>query len=166
MAELSPVFGKQRFLLFRVLGEKKVASKLALQTEHTWSYERETDSTATKDGNITSSGGLEVSLEISAVSTRDEVNEMLFDAVIKDKILEVWEVDAGAPTSGNKFKAKYARGRLNKWELPNAVDGTVEVSTSMSIDGVPVDGEATLTEAQQLLIKAAYEFKDTTTETD
>lgn len=163
MTELNPVFGKQRFLLFRVLGDTKLASKLALQTEHTWSYERETDSTATKDGNVSSSGGLEVTLEISAVSTRDDVNKMLFDAVVQDKVLEVWEVDAGAPgSSDNKFKAKYARGRLNKWELPNAVDGTVEVSTSMVIDGIPVEGEATLTEAQKLLIKAAYEFKDTT----
>ncbi|MCW6680881.1 phage major tail protein, TP901-1 family [Aerococcaceae bacterium NML130460] len=164
MGELNPVFGKQKFLLFRLLKEAgtKAAAKLALQMEHTFNYERETESTQTKDGSVTSSGGMEVTLDITAVSSRDDVNKMLFDAVVNDEVLEVWEVDTGAPASGGKYKAKYARGRLNKWELPSAVDGVVEVSTSMSIDGVPVDGEVTLTDEQKLLIKAAYEFKDIT----
>lgn len=37
-------FGKNKILMFRKLGDKTAAAKLALQTEHTWKYERSTDS--------------------------------------------------------------------------------------------------------------------------
>lgn len=164
MAELKPIKGKSKILLFRLLGEKssKKAAKLALQTEHEWSYERETDATQTKDGAIVSTGGLEVTLDISAVSSRDDVNKMLFRAVKEDLTLEVWEIDLEDNKSGNKYGAKYAQGKLNSWTLPDSVDGFEEISTTMAIDGVPVDGEATLEEDQKALIKAAYEFTDTT----
>lgn len=161
---LQPVYGKNKFLLFRLLkdAETKTAAKLALQTEHTWTYERDTDSTPTKDGNVSASGGLEVELEITALSNRDDVNTMLFTAVKDDLVVEVWEVDISAETSGGKYKAVYAQGRLNSWELPNSVDSAVELSTTMTIDGKPQEGEATLTEEQKLLIDAAYKFRDTT----
>lgn len=62
MAELTPIHGKSRFLLFRLLkdAKTKTAAKLALQTEHEWSYERDVEQTKTKDGSIPSSGALEV----------------------------------------------------------------------------------------------------------
>lgn len=34
------VFGKDKILMFRKLGEKNAAAKLALQTEHSWNFER------------------------------------------------------------------------------------------------------------------------------
>lgn len=159
---LDPVHGKTRFLLFRVLSKARegAAAKLALQTEHEWSYERDVETTATKEGALTSSGALEVSLEITAIASRDAVNEMLFDAVLKDEVLEVWEVDLATKQSNGKYKAKYARGRLSEWTIPSSVEGFVELQTTMSIDGVPQDGEVTLTEGQLLAINEVYKFRD------
>lgn len=166
MAELKPVNGKSKFLLFRKLSEasKGAAKKLLLQTEHEWSFERDQESKKTKDGAVIASGGMEVSLSISAVSSYDEVNGMLYESVLKDEMLEVWEVDITQPgtEASEKFKAKYARGKLSSWTLPSSVDGLEELDTEMAIEGVPVEGEATLTEEQKLLIKGAYEFVDTT----
>lgn len=166
MAELKPVNGKSKFLLFRKLSEAKngAAKKLLLQTEHEWSFERDQEQIKTKDGAVIASGGMEVSLSISAVSSYDEVNEMLYDSVRKDEMLEVWEIDVSNPGKEDpeKYMAKYARGKLASWTLPSSVEGLEELSTEMSIEGVPVEGEATLTEEQKLLIEGAYDFVDTT----
>ena len=84
-------FGKNKILMFRKLGDKTSAAKLALQTEHKWKYERKNDSTATKDGSVISDKGLEVTLSIEAVATRDALNLMLKDSVVSGYKLEVWE---------------------------------------------------------------------------
>ena len=156
-------FGKNRILYFRKLGEATAGAKLALQTEHEWSYERSVDSMQTKDGAITTGGGLEISLDISAISTSDEINTMLMDSVIEDYALEVWDVHLDEPGEGeNKFKAKYAQGRLDSWSVPSPVEDPIELSTTMKIDGKPQDGEVTVSIADQETIR--YAFKDLTAE--
>lgn len=164
MAEIKTVHGKTKFLLFRLLEEAstKSATKLALQTEHEWSFERDNENTKTKDGTVVASGGMEVSLSIKAVSTYDELNHMLYRSVVEDKTLEVWEVDMAQPLTNGKYKGKYARGKLSSWTLPSSVDALEELDTEMNIEGVPVDGEVTITDDQKLLIKSAYSFEDTT----
>lgn len=170
MAEntLQAVEGKTKFLLFRLLKDAKTksATKLALQTEHEWSYERDQEAIKTKDGSVIQTGGMEVTLSIAAISSYSEVNEMLYRSVLDNSVLEVWEVDIAQPTTDGKFKAKYARGKLGSWTLPSTVDGLEEIDTEMKIEGVPVEGNATLTEEQKLLISAAYGFRDTTMATE
>ena len=157
-----PKFGKDKILMFRKLGEKKAAAKLALQTEHKWSYERSNDTKKTKDGAVTSDGGLEVKLEIEAVATNDELNKMLKQSVVEGFKLEVWEIDLADKKSDNKYGALYAQGSLASWEVPSNVEDLETISTEMTIDGKPVAGEATLTTEQVNAIQ--YAFKDTTQE--
>ena len=97
---LEPQKGKDRILMFRKKGDKTAAAKLALQTEHKWEYERKTDSTKTKDGAISAAGGLEVTLSIEAVASRDELNNML-----KNYVIEGYELD-GISTSKAKNKVR------------------------------------------------------------
>lgn len=153
-------YGKDKILMFRKLGDKTAATKLALQTEHSWNYERSTDVTKTKDGAVTSDGGLEVTLSIEAVSSADSVNKMLKDSVINGDILEVWEIDLAGQKSGSKYPALYAQGKLSSWEVPANVEDLETVSTEMTIDGKPVEGFATLTAEQEATIQ--YAFADTT----
>lgn len=155
------VFGKDRILMFRKLGDKKAAAKLALQTEHSWNYERSNEATKTKDGAVVSDGGLEVTLQIEAVASRDELNKMLLDSVLNGGKLEVWDIDlAGVKDESGKYPAKYAQGSLSNWEIPANVEELATISTEMAIDGKPVDGYATLTAEQQEAIR--YAFQDTT----
>lgn len=156
--------GKNKILMFRVDGTK-AAAKLALQTEHTWNYNRSSDSTPTKDGAVASVGGLEVTLDISAVSSNDDVNNMLLGAVEDGSKLEVWEVDIAAPTIGGTAPnqtytcpAIYATGYLGSWGVPSAAEGIEEFSTSMAIDYQPATGTAVLSAAQYSAAAAAYGF--------
>ena len=171
--------GKDKILMFRelVTTPEEEAKRLALQTEHTWNYSRTTDLTQTKDGAVASIGGLEVTLEIAAVSSNDEVNTLLFNAVKQGKKLEVWEVDllskhdataadvsAGyAETTGvSLYDTKYAQGYLESWDLPSSAEAIEEFSTSMNIDFKPLKGKTELSETQVNELEAAYTFKDIT----
>lgn len=158
------LFGKDKILMFRKLGDTAAAAKLALQTEHSWSYERSNDATKTKDGAVTSDGGLEVTLSIEAVASHDELNTLLMQSVVEGFKLEVWEIDLAGQKSGAKYPAKYARGSLSSWEVPSNVEDLETISTEMTIEGVPVKGYATLTAAQENAIN--YAFQDTTAITE
>ena len=153
-------YGKNKILMFRKLGDKTAAAKLALQTEHTWKYERSTDSEKTKDGAVVTDGGLEVTLSIEAVTSNDDVNKMLKNAVVNGDKLEVWEVDLAGTKQGEKYPAIYAQGALSSWEVPDNVEDLETLSTEMTIEGKPVEGYATLTASQVAEIN--YAFKDTT----
>ncbi|MES5403696.1 phage major tail protein, TP901-1 family [Streptococcus infantarius] len=153
-------FGKNKILMFRKLGDKTAAAKLALQTEHKWKYERKNDSTATKDGSVVSDKGLEVTLSIEAVTSRDDVNKMLKKSVVDGEKLEVWEIDLAGEKQGEKYPALYAQGALSSWEVPDNVEDLETLSTEMTIEGKPVEGYATLTASQVEEIN--YAFKDTT----
>lgn len=153
-------FGKNKILMFRKLGDTTAAAKLALQTEHKWKYERKNDSTATKDGSVVSDKGLEVTLSIEAVTSRDDVNKMLKKSVVDGEKLEVWEIDLAGEKQGEKYPALYAQGALSSWEFPDNVEDLETLSTEMTIEGKPVEGYATLTASQVEEIN--YAFKDTT----
>lgn len=153
-------FGKNKILMFRKLGDTTAAAKLALQTEHKWKYERKNDSTATKDGSVVSDKGLEVTLSIEAVTSRDDINKMLKNSVVNGEKLEVWEIDLAGEKQGEKYPALYAQGALSSWEVPDNVEDLETLSTEMTIEGKPVEGYATLTASQVEEIN--YAFKDTT----
>ena len=153
-------FGKNKILMFRKLGDKTAAAKLALQTEHKWKYERKNDTTATKDGSVVSDKGLEVTLSIEAVTSRDDVNKMLKNSVVNGEKLEVWEIDLAGDNQGEKYPALYAKGALSSWEVPDNVEDLETLSTEMTIEGKPVEGYATLTNSQ--ISEINYAFNDTT----
>ena len=153
-------FGKNKILMFRKLGDKTAAAKLALQTEHKWKYERKNDSKATKDGSVVSDKGLEVTLSIEAVTSRDDVNKMLKNSVVNGEKLEVWEIDLAGEKQGEKYPALYAQGALSSWEVPDNVEDLETLSTEMTIEGKPVEGYATLTNSQ--IAEINYAFADTT----
>lgn len=156
----TPIFGKEKILKFRRLADasKNKAAKLALQIEHTITYDTNSDSQMTKDGPINYDGGLTTSIEISAISTRDEVNEMLRQSVLKREVLEVWEIDLGSEKDG-KYDAKYGQGRLSEWEDPANVEEAAQFATTFNVNGELQDGRVSLTADEIATIQ--YAFRDT-----
>lgn len=157
--------GKQVILLVRRLDEAKTkaAAKPLFQIEHTIKYERSLDTTQTKDGAVNSDGGLEVTLSLSGLASKDDENEYMKKAVKDGAIMEFWSVDLSQPgKTGNegKYKAEYMRGKVASWEVPYKVEDLVEISTEANIDGVPQEGYATV--AEDIIKKAQYVFADTT----
>lgn len=160
MAE--PIYGKDKILMFRLFKERntKNATKLALQTKHTWKYDSKSDSSDTKDGAINSPATPVATLEIEAISSLDEVNKFLKNAVLNSEKLEVWEINLADKQEDGKYGATYAQGYLQSWEVPAEVGKLVELKTEMNIDQIPQDGVATVTVEQENEIQ--YAFTDTT----
>ena len=159
---IKPIYGKDKILMFRLLDNatEENATKLGLQIEHTLSSERNVDSTQTKDGPITSDGGVEYSLELTAVASQDDVNTMLKQSVDEQKVLEVWEINLAGEKEEEKYPALYMQGKLESWELPANVEELAEISTTLKIDGKPQEGFATLSKEEEQAI--LYTFRDTT----
>ena len=156
--------GKQVILLVRRLDEatKKAAAKPLFQIEHSISYERSLDTTQTKDGAVNSDGGLEVTLSLTGLASKDDENEYMKKAVKDGAIMEFWSVDLsqeGTSDNVGKYKAEYMRGKVASWEVPYNVEDLVEISTVANIDGVPQEGYATV--EPSVIAKAQYAFADT-----
>lgn len=157
--------GKQVILLVRRLDEAttKAAAKPLFQIEHSISYERSLDATQTKDGAVNSDGGLEVTLSLTGLASKDDTNEYMKKAVKDGQKMEFWSIDLSQPgTEENvgKYKAEYMQGKVASWEVPYNVEDLVEISTEAKIDGVPQEGYATADPS--VIEKAQYVFADTT----
>lgn len=87
--------GKDRILLVRRLDEAatKKAMKPLFQIEHEWEFSRESSGTQTKDGVANSVSGLEVTLSLSGLASRDDENLYMKDAVEDGILMEFWDVD-------------------------------------------------------------------------
>lgn len=153
--------GIDQILLFRKLGETSGATKLMFQTEH--AIERSVDggdTTATKDGPITSPGTpmQEITLA-SIVGEGDPVIQLLRDAYWGQDTLEIWVIDKGAEPTDTKYPAEYSQGKLSEFnETANAED-LMEIEGTIIVDGIPQQGEATLSVEQSEVVQ--YVFTDT-----
>ena len=156
---MTALHGKDFILAFRLLSEAETKSgiKLAYQIEHTISKSRSTDVTQTKDGPLVSSGGIERTIEITAISTKDELNLMLEKSVDDGETLEIWEIDLSSKDN-DEYDALYMRGKLTDWETPRNVEDYVEITTEAVIEGTPKPGKVTLTAEQEQEI--AYAFRN------
>lgn len=155
--------GKDKILLVRRADEanEKDAIKPLFQIEHEWEYSRGTDATETKDGSVNSIQGLEVTLSLSGLASRDDENLYMKKAVEDGALMEFWDVDLkGTKDASGKYPATYAQGYVNSWTLPANVEDLVEIETEASINGKPKDGFATV--SAEIIEEAQYAFRDTT----
>lgn len=161
-ASATPIYGKDHILVFRLYKDRatKNAAKLAFQTTHSWKFEAKSDSNETKDGSINSPATATATLEIEAVSSLDDVNKFLKQAVLGSEKLEVWDVNLADKQGEGKYSASYGQGYLQSWEVPSEVGKLTKIKTTMNIDQKPQDGLATFTAEQQAEIQ--YAFADTT----
>lgn len=160
---LKAVMGIDIVLLFRIMKDaaKNPATKLAFQTEHETTESSESESIATKDGNINTQGSSTIEMSCTSILARgDEMIKKLKTARRERETIEIWEVDTEDKDESGKYAATYYQGKITEYSTKPAVDGAVEVSLSFSIDGTGAEGKATLTAEQETVVQ--YEFKDTT----
>lgn len=159
---MGAIQGKDKLLLVRRLDEadSAAATKPLYQIEHKWEYSRDSKSQQTKDGAVPTSGGLEVSLSLKGLASRDDENEYMLNAVEDGATVEFWDVDLKGVQKGGKYPARYARGKVGKWSVPSNVEDLDEIETEATIEGKPVKGYATVSD--EVIEEAQYAFRDTT----
>lgn len=161
------VHGSKVVYLYRIADEASTADGVALAftTENERSKSKDSDSTVTKDGSITTPGAVEQ--EITATSILAKGNtlvEKLEDALDEDKLVEIWEANLEEPADEgeNKFKGRYFQGYLTEVSVSSSAEDFTEVSLTFAINGAGVKGDVTVSAEQQEV--ASYVFKDTTKE--
>lgn len=165
-----PVQGSKIMYLIRILEDaaKESAMILAFQTEGSTSISKDADNVVTKSGSVRVPGGAEIEISMNALFAKgDESIKKVKAALLKDKVVEVWEVNTaieGSDTNSGKYEANYYQGYITEFELTANAEDFTEYSLTVGVFGDPKDGFATLTQEQ--LEAAQYVFKDTVKQTE
>ena len=158
-AGATPIDGKKIIYLFRILGDLTAAAVMAFTTENERSVSNESDTIATKDGDIVMP---EIETEISTtaiLAAGDTMAEKLEDAMIAAKKIEIWEANlAETGTASGTFKGRYYQGYLTEFTLTSSAEDHAEYECTFKTDEGK-KGDVTVTAAQQEA--AEYVFTDT-----
>lgn len=160
------VAGRKIVYLYRIKDNAATdnGTVIAFTTENGRSISKDSDSTATKDGAVRTPGTPEVEITATSILAKgDEVIDDLEDAMINDKIIEIWEANLAEPATGEgntgKYKGRYFQGYLTECERTSNAEDNVEVSLTFGINGTGVSGNVTVSAEQQAI--ADYVFADT-----
>ena len=157
------VQGAKIIYLYRLLEEQKTkdAFRLAFVTEDSISYSKDADSTTTKDGAIRTPSAVEIEKQMTSILTKgDEDIAKLKNAMLNDKLIELWEVNLDEPGTGaNKLKGTYFQGYITEFEKSSNAEDMVEISMTVGVNGKGADGDVTVSTDQQ--DDASYVFTDT-----
>ena len=161
--------GKDYLSFFRRYADrtKNDAAAIRFMTEVTVKLEKETDSTSTVDGKVSSISDGDNTLDVKSIAYRTENPEVvemwkqMREWFLNEEVVEVWNVDIksgkkNSGTSKTEYLVDYFQGKFTEFEMKSAADGKVELSYSYAIDGRGVwNHKDALTDEQELAVKAA-----------
>lgn len=155
--------GSKIIYLYRLLEEQQTedAFRLAFVTEDSISYSKDADSTVTKDGTIRTPSAVEIEKPMTCILSKGDTDiAKLKNAMLNDKIVELWEANLEEPGTGaNKFKGTYFQGYITSFEKTSNAEDMVEIQMTIGVNGKGADGDVTVTASQQ--DDASYVFTDT-----
>lgn len=159
------VQGSKIVYLYRLLEEQATedAFRLAYVTEDSISYSKDADSTVTKDGTIRTPSAVEIEKPMTCILSKGDTDiDKLKNAMLNDKVIELWEANLDEPVLNmtNKFKGTYFQGYITSYEKTSNAEDMVEVQMTIGVNGKGADGNVTVTASQQ--DDASYTFTDTT----
>lgn len=161
--------GKDYLSFFRRYADrtKNDAATIRFMTEVTVKMEKETDSTTTVDGKVSSISDGDNTLDVKSIAYRTENPEVvemwkqMREWFLNEEVVEVWNVDIksgkkNSSSSKTEYLVDYFQGKFTEFEMKSAADGKVELSYSYAIDGRGVwNHKDALSEDQELAVKAA-----------
>ena len=158
------VQGSKIIYLYRLLKEQATedAFRLAFVTEDSISYEKDADSTITKDGAIRTPSAAEIEKPVTCILAKGDTDvKKLKEAMLNDELIELWEANLDEPVEGeeNKFYGTYFQGYITSYEKTSNAEDMVEIQMTVGVNGTGKDGEVTVPPDQQE--DASYVFVDT-----
>ena len=159
------VQGSRIIYLYRLLEEQATedAFRLAFVTEDSISYSKDADSTVTKDGTIRTPSAVEIEKPMTCILSKGDTDiKKLKNAMLNDKIIELWEANLDEPVDpayDDKFYGTYFQGYITSFEKTSNAEDMVEIQMTVGVNGKGADGEVTVTDEQQE--DASYVFTDT-----
>lgn len=125
---------------------KEAGQLIPYQTSLSFDPQRDTDSNATKSGNVSTSSSLETDFEVEFVNNISKVSDDLYESLFKNKKVEAWIVYRKRRNSKGQYFAWYMRGTVKEDSNDNDPDDNSTRDTTFTIDGTPQRGWLTLPE--------------------
>ena len=141
--DLKILQGFDGIVMVRDLAKAKTedAKMVPYLTSTDFELSRDSDSTATKSGNVAKVGGLETSFSFETLDSTSETLDLLHKSLVNKTTLEFWFVKLGLlGTDGQKVFAHYMRGRISKDSESGDPDDNGTREFEVAVDGEPKDG--------------------------
>lgn len=158
-SEIQVLQGMDTLAYVRLLENEKTerGQLIPYQTSLSFEPQRDTDTTATKSGNVATTSALETDFEVEFVNNVSKVSDDLYESLIKNKKIEAWIVYRKRKNSQGQYFAWYVRGTVSDDSNDNDPDDNSTRDVTFTIEGEPQRGWLTLPdEAEEEL---AYVFR-------
>lgn len=149
--KVETIKGKDRVTFLRPYKERATmpARLVPYQTSLTFDPSVDTDSTATKDGNVNSIGAVETDWEFEAINSTSEILDKTLAALFAKEKMEIWLVNRARKNADGKYEAWYGQGIVSEDSSDNDADDNSTRDITMTIDGTPKHGWVELSDVQQ-----------------
>lgn len=140
--EIETLDGIDTLLYVRLLDKSKTerGQLIPFQTSLSFDPQRDSDSTATKSGNVATTSSLETDLEVEFINNISKVSDDLYTSLIDDKKIEAWIVYRKRINEQGKYYAWYMRGAVTEDSSDNDPDDKATRDVTFTIDGEPQRG--------------------------
>ena len=151
---LAKVKGKDVVTYMRLFSERKTAaaSLIPYQTGMSFGVSRNSDSTSTKDGPLSTQGALETDFSVDFVNNTSEIADKALDAAVSGERIEAWKVNRGRRNATGQAEIWYVQGTISEDSGDNDSDSDATRSLTIAVDGEPKHGWAKLSDEQEELI--------------
>lgn len=149
--EVQVLQGIDTLLYARLLenADKESGQLIPYQTSLSFDPQRDSDSTATKSGNVATTSSLETDLEAEFIDNISKISDDLYTSLFKNKKVELWIVKRKRINDKGQYFAWYMRGTVTEDSNDNDPDDNSTRDVTFTIDGTPKRGWLTLPEDAQ-----------------
>jgi TP901-1 family phage major tail protein len=149
--ELQVLQGIDKVVYYRKLADAatKEGHLLPYQTTHTFDPSKNTDSTATKSGAVSTAASVETDFEQEFIDSTDAIADGFYDSLFNDETLEVWIVSLKRKNTTGQLFSWYFRAKVQEDENDNDADDNSTRDVTFTVDGTPKRGWLTLPDGAQ-----------------
>lgn len=119
---------------------KEAGQLIPYQTSLTFDPQRDSDSTATKSGNVATTSSLSTDLETEFIDNVSKASDDLYESLIENEKVECWVVKLTRFNAEGKNFAWYMRGTVTEDENDNDADDNSTRDATFTVDGSPQRG--------------------------
>lgn len=142
----------EKTLLFARRHADAAAKEMQLvpyQTGATFDPSRDSDSTSTKSGSVSTTSSVETDLEVNFLNNTAAISDELLQAIFDDELMDMEVVRTDRQNDDGKYEAWYMQGHVSEDSNDNDSDDSSTRDVSFAVDGTPKHGWTAFTPDQQ-----------------
>ena len=149
--EIQALQGMNALLYVRLLknAEKEDGQLIPMQTSLSFDPQRDSDSTATKSGNVATTSSIETELKAEFIDNISKISDDLYESLLNNERVEVWKINKDRVNATGQYFAWYMRGVVTEDSNDNDADDNSTREVTFTVDGTPKRGWLTLPESAQ-----------------